>query len=315
MKYTLFALALTPVLLTGCGGGSSSSDHGAQQDLNKAPSVTQNTNSPSANSDIDTTIDKLDNKQNYNIPVSMVAKAQYQKLQNKEDAHLKSIQHSNAKNMSLKQKQIAQAEVDKWLAEDNHQQIAMTFEDAGFTEQQVYQLCDTIQTSSSTIFTCTIEPKFKGRRSTVYTMHNSSWFRVDANTTGFVKMTYNPTNNKMVLTKIFSSDDADTLKDITNLKTVDLNGVSSSSVYITENKEKNEVTVTIALTMNNPIIKELKSMYLNDNNAHAITQLKLSDNKNFSIAFTKGLETSEANGDDLAVFNSNIQEIITVAGQ
>ncbi|GEM78081.1 hypothetical protein [Vibrio superstes] len=303
MKRSLLALALTPVILTGCGS-SNSNDHEVQKVLKNSPAVVALQKNQKG---IDALVKSSSQQQQSKSQIIQGHTQSSKNLKNKEP--ISKEDHDGLKKTDNPGQ-------DAWIADN--QQIAMVFEDAGFTESQVYQLCETRLTSDAT-FSCELEGTDNNQQSAIYTMYYRKIFAIDANSKGFIQMTYNPDKKQMKLSKTFYSDDANTLSRFAKLKVVAVDGVSSAKVKVTKKSDqvskKSQVTVEIPLNMDSGIVKQLKNMYLNNQESNAINKLTLIGNPNFQTPFTKGMAKSDQFGDDLAVFNSNIRQIITVAAQ
>ncbi|GEA51786.1 hypothetical protein VIN01S_25900 [Vibrio inusitatus NBRC 102082] len=311
MKHTLLVLALTPIILTGCGG-SSSTNHEVQKVLKQTkehpvsiemkelgqPNIDSNNPDSQSKSAMIYTLDKAATKN----PQRTIESS----IDNQSE-----IQSS--KNAEVKQDS---TELNKWLVRDENQLIISEFENAGFNEEQVFNICKLKMTEDAT-FACAMEPDTKDTNTTsaVFKMYYRSMFTIDNDTSAYVNLTYTPSKQMLVLSKTITSSDPLVMQQTESINTAILDTIVSPDVKIQHLDDTTEkrVQVTVSLKMDGDMAKKLKDMYLNSDDSKAITELKLTNQKGFRIDFTNGMAKSEQHGDDLALFNYRIRQIIGVA--
>ncbi|CAM4053987.1 hypothetical protein [Vibrio neonatus] len=316
MKYTLFALALTPVLLTGCGG-SSSSDH----DISKA--INEGLNSSDNN--IQQIIDHTDastsqkSKDSISVPThekqtseevvkpkisyqsSKYTKPLYNISQNKQKTHEETV--------SLAKKKPETPARNKWIAA--HPQITAVFQDAGFTADDIYDLCKTDDKELAfAISSCkTSVVTDNGQSLIAYTIQSGDYL---------TKMTYIPIQQKLVIDKLYDV----TTNKLSLANELRLNGTngkiySSSNINVSLPKSGDIYgTVTTTLYMSDPIIEKLKDEYTNTKSSLPINLLEyVNKASDIHISLTADMGKVDKNQNDIRTLDYHLGQIITIAGQ
>ncbi|MEZ9833864.1 hypothetical protein AB4341_10055 [Vibrio breoganii] len=198
MKKLAAVLVIASVILTGCQGGSDS--HEVQESIQTGEKA--KVSLPSVNELSVQSTNENKQKTPPLPPTSSHVFITHISPESKKSSDIVAHAHSP------KESKQPTSDETTWLDKPENQKTIEVFQDAGFTEEQVYDLCKTYLTSDAT-FTCTSSVDKNGNDSANFEFYYRTPYKVNAgNFDGRTEFTYTPTEQKLVILKARQFDSA-----------------------------------------------------------------------------------------------------------
>ncbi|GAD80189.1 hypothetical protein [Vibrio ezurae] len=312
MKHTLFALALAPVLLTGCGG-SSSNDHAIDKALNSSIDTTALQNNQQGIASLDNTHESLQ--------ASIIQNAQVvqSSAQIQDQAKAQAQAEAKAPKAAEQPEEQHNNEIDKWVAD--HQTIVTGFP-TDFTPNNIYDLCRPKNEGTLLSSNCKVEQNSNSQDSVEYVFHTSGSIEDKSINDKIIidtEVSYLPKAQTLTIKKMreipYAIARQDKLYGANSLVLQsDTSTAEVNTIAPVTGAADQQITSTVTLQMDDPVIKALKDQYLNANNRTAAKLLQFTDGTR-SLGLTEDISKLDATGDNIAILNTHLSQIISVAGE
>ncbi|MDN3715305.1 hypothetical protein [Vibrio breoganii] len=310
MKKLAAVLVIASVILTGCQGGSDS--HEVQKSIQTGEKA--KVSLPSVN---ELNVQSTNENKQKSPPLPSTSSPT---LITHNSAESKKSFDTVAHVHSPKESKQPTSEETTWLEDPDNQKTIEVFQDGGFTEEQVYDLCKTYLTSDAT-FTCTSSIDKDGNDSANFKFYYRTPYKVNAkvnadNFDGRTEFTYTPIEQKLVILKArqFDSTQDSANDQLNNINKLVFKDVETPKVEVERDVDNATITAQATLYMDDEITKSLRDDYINSQeDSNLLSKLSFYKKSKPVMALTENMD--KGNADDVPVMNSCLHKILEVAGR